>query len=210
MPVNTELAFSRLNLRFNPFGELSQEDRSKLADIDETWIQRVISEPGSTWQVIGPCGFGKSTHLLAFLEIVTDAAYVYLDETLTTSLPDPIATIMLIDEAQRLTKRQRKKLFASSATLVMATHEDLSNDLSRSKRKPITIDLTSGMDEERLRRILNNRIEFARRSKGPLPSINPEAATKLFARHGGNLRQIESTLYELFQQLNERHGKVHD
>ena len=59
------LPFAHLNLRFNPFGEATPEERAKLAVVDiERFAQRLCA-PGFAVQFIGEHGRGKSTHLLA-------------------------------------------------------------------------------------------------------------------------------------------------
>ena len=56
-------------------------------------------------------------------------------------------------------------------------------------------------DRKRLDEIFRQRIEFARRDSGPLPSVPLATIDKLVDRYGDDIRAIEGHLYDLFQHL---------
>lgn len=188
------LPFIHLNLRRNPFGEVPREEVGRVAVVDVPPLS-----PGDVLQIMGEAGRGKTTTLLALLHQHPTAAYEYLAEgetTLKTPLSQ-IPEIFLLDEAQRLSRRLLKKLFLRAKTLVLATHEDLS-PLSPRPMRTITI---RGMDASRLTKILERRVEWARRGPGPVPRFPPEAIHALLDRYGDDLRSMEDHLYLTFQSL---------
>ena len=56
---------------------------------------------------------------------------------------------------------------------------------------------------ERLGRIVRRRIEWARRSEGPVPKLDDALLHALVERHGDDIRGIEGQLYNLFQRLQD-------
>ncbi len=76
--------FARFHLYRNPFGELTRQERAELAVVDLQPLVQWLNAPtrkGQVLQFVGPCGHGKSTHLLALgreLErTLGDCPYVY-------------------------------------------------------------------------------------------------------------------------------------
>ena len=62
------LPWAWCNLRRNPFGELSRNERAELAVVDIDAIADHASEPYHAVQLIGDCGRGKTTRMLALLD----------------------------------------------------------------------------------------------------------------------------------------------
>lgn len=202
------LPHSRFNLRFNPFGELTRQQRitAAVVDIDEhvEWLHR-----GSrAIQFIGDCGRGKSTHLLAMLNQFPSAAHVYIPEDGPTPVIPP-GNPLLIDEAQRLPWRVRREVFRRGMTLILGTHVDLISPLTRSGFAVRTIHVSADFDAPRLCEILNRRIELARLGPGKIPVITLQQAERLVARFGNDIRSTESYLYERLRILvRSSHGKM--
>jgi hypothetical protein len=198
------LPFEHLNLRRNPFGEFSAEERTQLAIVDLTaaldHLQAAVQKHPPVLQVIGEKGFGKTTHLLSIATHFPSASYIHIPEGESASIPidgEPL----LIDEAQRLTLWQRLKLFRSQRTLVLGTHRDFTQHLKRAGRSVLTLDASRHTSPERIERILNDRITSVRRSSGPIPKITTATANTLFGLYGSDLRSIQHHLYEVFQNL---------
>jgi hypothetical protein len=63
--------------------------------------------------------------------------------------------------------------------------------------------LLRGLDVERLRRIVERRISWARRTEGPVPQVPDTTLQALLLRHGDDLRAIEGTLYDAIQCMKE-------
>jgi energy-coupling factor transporter ATP-binding protein EcfA2 len=189
------LAFSHLNLRVNPFGEISAGDLARVALV----ACPALAE-GEIVQFIGESGRGKTTHLLALASRFPHAVHEKLEEGQhgwRTRLP-PHAPFFL-DEAQRARPRHLRALFASGRTLALGTHDDLSRFSSREVR---TVRV-GGADAAKLETILSRRIEWARRAPGPVPWVPRSTVTALLDRHGDDLRAILGQLYDVFQTLPE-------
>lgn len=194
--------FAKLNLIRNPFGELTRDERAALAVVDcREWVE-ALSRPNTAVQFLGPCGHGKTTHLLALAQSFPAAAYVYLPPT------GPRPTIprtrpLFIDEAQRLGWWQRRRILAAGGPLVLGSHADLRPALERAGMHVVTVDVADGTTPERLMEIANRRVEASRLNAGPVPRIDLPQAIELRRQHGRDVRQIEVDLYLHFQQLAE-------
>lgn len=204
MPANIlpkQLPYVHLNLRHNPFGELSREELTNLAEVEVDSICGKLSKDGFAVQFVGEKGNGKTTHLLAIRARFADAAYVHIAEGETATLPGGCPT--MIDEAQRLTWWQRFRLFRSTVPLVLGTHRDFTTELQRAGRKVETIDVSQQTDERRLCRLLNSRIEHMRRGAGLVPTVSMETAMKLRREFGSDIRAMLHSMYVVFQNLAE-------
>lgn len=192
--MSITLPFAHLNLRWNPFGEPSAEDRVHLAVIDFPEIH-----PGKVIQFIGESGHGKTTHLLAFTSRYPNARYQRIEESMNHFTEPPTGSILVLDEAQRLPPRILRATLADGRTTVLGTHEDLS---SLTDRPVLTIHLGKP-SLEKVRAIVGRRIEWARRGPGDVPVVPDTTLLSLLQRHGGDLRAIEEELYHAFQDLRE-------
>lgn len=204
MPANSrrnQLPYAHLNLRHNPFGELSREELANLADVDVESIVARLSEDSFAVQFVGEKGYGKTTHLLAIRARFADAGYVDIAEGETATLPGGHPT--MIDEAQRLTWWQRFRLFRSTVPLVLGTHRDFAVELRRAGRKVETIEVDQRTDEQRLGRLLNARVKHMRREAGPVPTVSMETATRLRREFGADIRAMLHSMYVTFQDLSE-------
>jgi hypothetical protein len=203
------LPFEHLNLRRNPFGEFSAEDRTQLAVVDLAdaldHLQQSAQKRPPILQVIGEKGFGKTTHLLAIARHFPEAVYIHIPEGEYATVPNT-GEPLLIDEAQRLTLWQRVWLFRSQRTLVLGTHRDFSQHLNWAGRSVLTLDAARHTTPERIEQILNDRIRSVRRSSDSIPTVTRATAGTLFTLHGNDLRSIQHHLYEVFQSL----GSVQD
>ncbi len=195
------LAFARLNLRWNPFGEPGPDDIVRLAVVEvEQYVER-LRTPGFAVQYLGEAGRGKSTHLLALHHYFPSMPYVKFQED--DPIPDiPHAPVLFLDETQRLPSDLRRRVFARDASFAVGTHEDHSAELSRAGVESVSVSL-KGMNSEHLSRIINRRIEWARREPGPVPSLPTSDLTGLIQRYGDDLSAILAHLYDEFQSMEE-------
>lgn len=196
-----QLAFSHLNLRRNPFGEVPADERGKLAVVDVERFAARLAEPGFAVQFVGECGRGKSTHLRALREHFPQAPFVRVAER-PRGFRMPKAPVVFVDEAQFLSRRQRRRAFRDDASYAVGSHEDLGRVFERAGLGWETV-AVGGADTARVARIVERRIEWARRGPGPVPRLAEAAVEALVARHGDDVRAIEDHLYEVFQQLEE-------
>lgn len=204
MPANSalnQLPYAHLNLRHNPFGELSREELASLAEVDVESIVARLSVDRFAVQFVGEKGYGKTTHLLAIKARFAEAGYVHIPEGETAVLPGGRPT--MIDEAQRLTLWQRFQLFRAAVPLVLGTHRDFSAELRRAGRTVETIEVEQRTDVHRLCRLLNARVEHVRRGAGLVPIVTMETATRLRREFGSNIRAMLHQMYVAFQKLSE-------
>jgi hypothetical protein len=189
------LAFSHLNLRVNPFGEASAEDRARLALVDCAELAK-----GEIVQFLGESGRGKTTHLMALASRHPGAVYEKLDEGQDSWVSAvPRSAPFLLDEAQRARPESLRALLATARTVALGTHADLSPLTTR----PMRTIRVGGVGTEKLGGIVARRIEWARRGPGEVPSVSTSAVRALLLRHGDDVRAIIGELYDVFQNLSE-------
>jgi energy-coupling factor transporter ATP-binding protein EcfA2 len=194
-PAGLRLAFSHLNLRFNPFGEPSDHERAGLA-----WVATRDLEAGETIQFVGESGRGKTTHLMALAARHPAAVYEKLQEgqdRWTVEMAEGVP--FLLDEAQRAHPRRLRALLRSGRAVALGTHADLSALAPR----PIRTIQVGGVGLSQIGAIVARRIEWARRSAGPVPSLSAAALAILVAKHGDDVRSLLGELYDVFQTLTE-------
>jgi hypothetical protein len=194
------IPFAHLNLRRNPFGEFSSDEIALLADVQIDEIAANLADPRYAVQFVGEKGYGKTTHLLALRDRFPEAGYVHIGEGERAAIP--LGNPLLIDEAQRLTRRQRRQVFGSCEPLVLGTHVDFHRSLIRAGRRVETVEVGRRMNPQRLHALLNARIHWVRRNEGPLPAICIETAIRLLQRFGPDVRQIQRELYNVFQSMS--------
>jgi hypothetical protein len=189
------LPYSHLNLRVNPFGEPDLGERARLAVVTlPPWTADV------PLQLIGGCGSGKTTHLLALQARHLDSQYYRLDlgqDRLPRRSAD--SAPLIVDEAQRLRRSHLRNLVQRHGRLALGSHEDLSVVAGR----PFVTVRLGGWTLDRVRSIVKRRIEWARRGAGPVPTVSDAFLQALLARHNDSVRGIEWELYDVFQKLEE-------
>ncbi|MEL6106916.1 MAG: hypothetical protein AAFU85_12800 [Planctomycetota bacterium] len=203
------------NLIRNPFGELTRRERAELAVVDLLPILDHLTEDGrdqwrprTAYQVMGECGRGKTTHMVALTARFEDAVYVYLAENAPCPAI-PAGSPLLIDEAQRLPRAVLRTLCRDGVTLILGTHRDLSRPLRRSGYDVITQRIGLTLSAVKLAKILNRRIDASRRDRGlPVPTLSVDVAERLIVRFGTDIRGIEGYLYDIVQSQVEHHGEM--
>lgn len=191
--------FRLYNLRRNPFGELTRQERTELAVVEVSeWVD-YLQDDQAILQLIGPCGRGKTTHALAILHALPDAQYIYLPE----DKPRPKVgrhRPMVVDESQRLSGWQLRRVLRVPGALVLCTHTDHTRAIQRAGRSVWSINVGDDMTPNKLQKILNRRIDASRLAEGTIPQISHNHAVQLHMRFGSDVRAIEHCLYEEFQQ----------
>ncbi len=190
--------FHRYHLFRNPFGELTREERTNLAVADiGPWLAHLTNH-SSVVQFIGECGRGKSTHLLALAKQLPAARFIYIPEQGPTP-PLPDFRPLIVDEAQRLSNRQRNQLARSGGPLVLGSHCDHTHQFQRHGLTVHTVLVAELVTPSAIFTILNHRIEASRHQTGQVPSISMQFAVRLFEQFGSDMRGIEHYLYSQFQ-----------
>jgi hypothetical protein len=192
------LPFVHLNLCRNPFGQPTLEERAELAVADvDSFVEKLV-RPGFAVQFLGECGYGKTTHLLALKSHFPEAHYVHFE--INTPVKVPENPLLFLDETQKLPRSVRLDLFRRKSSFVIGTHVDHAAELRALGLEYHTVQLTQ-LTREKLRAILDRRIEWTRRNEGPVPRLSDSTLEKLMERHGNDIRSMEQDLYEIFQSL---------
>jgi hypothetical protein len=197
---NKQLPFAHLNLRFNPFGELTREQRAATAIVELEDIPEHFSKNRIAIQFIGEHGRGKSTHLIALHKQFKQSPYtqIHIGDKPTFNTDD----IQFIDSIEMLPAARRKKIYHSTNILAITTHNDLTKELQTAGfeviSKRIFVD-----NEQQIKQIFDRRIELARRNTGSLPNIDINTVRSLITKFNDDIRAMENHLYDVFQQLQE-------
>ena len=199
------LSFAHLNLYRNPFGEPSRQERAELALIEDidVYVSDLKNAERVAIQFMGDGGRGKSTHLIAIHSHFPDRPFIYLAEG-ERRIRFPSADSLFIDEAQRIPKWRRHLLFRRPCSMALATHDDLSAELTAAGYVVRTVDVDIGHSFDRLHAIFEHRISSVQRDiNTPRPHITRAATEALCQRYGSNIRAMESHLYDVFQTMKE-------
>lgn len=203
--------WTQSNLYRNPFGELTSEQRVEVAVVDIDSIIKLVAQSDFhdpvAVQFIGRCGRGKTTRMLSLANRLDESSYTYIPENKVCP-PIPVGQPVLIDEAQRMSRRVQRQVFGSGLPLVLATHRDLTGGLRRFGYSVYTERIESSNTPELLCQVLNRRIEASRITTGSIPVVSLDFARRLWGRFGTDIRGIENHLYELAQAQVRDHGKV--
>ncbi len=195
------LPFEHLNLRFNPFKELTQEEKPDLAVLKVKSFAKKLHSSCFALQFLGKKGRGKTTHLLALRKYFPSSPYLYYPEN--GPKPEVMKSpLLFLDETQRFKPEERMRIWQRKTTFVLATHLDHSEEFAKAGLRYESIVL-EGLGEEKLTEIVTLRLEHARRSKGAIPYLDSNAIKTLIERFDDNIRSIEGYLYEVFQDLEE-------
>ncbi|MEP3478357.1 MAG: hypothetical protein ABJZ55_03830 [Fuerstiella sp.] len=193
------LPYAELNLRHNPFGELTESERIHLAVVCIDDVVSSLNNSRQAVQYVGEKGHGKTTHLLKIRSVLPQCGYVHIPEG--ERRPVPAGEPVLIDEAQRLTWRQRRQLFGEDRALVLGTHHDFEAELKKAGRHVTTIAACGETSLNRLQQIVIDRIEFARRERGPVPTVHRRTLKRLLQSQSGDIRSMLQILYDALQKM---------
>lgn len=201
-------AFSDLNLRFNPFGELSQEERVLVACADvEQLAQTFQSAADNTAiQFLADHGRGKTTHLLSLHQHFQSVPLVRLHQHTATQTIRPWLAqhnpqMLFVDSIENLTWFKRLRVYRRFSKLAFTTHRDLSLEMTLMGLAVKTI-VISQTDTQQLMNLFNRRVEYARRGEGSVPLVTEVQVVELQKKYGDDIRAMESALYTEYNLLN--------
>lgn len=201
-PPQISAPFAHLNLRWNPFGEPDLEERGDLAIVEIDSLALQLQKDRVAIQFLGDKGRGKTTHLLKLHSAFRQAPYIHIAEDEPTPAI-PRASILFIDECQRLSRLRRARVFGIVDHLALASHIDHSKQLRRAGLRPITVQVGESLNVDRVEAIVSRRIEWARRGPGYVPTVSRRVVEQLVERYGSDMRAAEDHLYDVFQRLTE-------
>ena len=205
---NPYFPFHALGLQGNPFRVLSDEEWTAIAVVPPRILES-LKRDAAHWQLLGEAGRGKSVTLLGLTAHLKQngrrAAYEYLPagaRRFKTNLR--ALDIFLLDEAQRLGRRKRRRLLESATSsklrLILSSHEDLTPLFAR-RALPLRSIYLDGPDAAGLQNILNRRLACFALPGAARITFSAEAVAYLTDAFGSNLRAMEQFLYEVFQKL---------
>jgi len=207
MSPDAWLPFSRWNLRYNPFGELTRSERASVAVFDPAPFVENLGSGQVAIQFIGDCGRGKTTRLLAIeRQVGTNSGAIYLPPLSGLKPTWWLRTLrlqgypLIIDEAQRIPLAIRWSLFRRRLPLVLGTHRDLTSELKWAGYCVQTVDVGPQNNAMHVVNVANARLNAARLGVGAVPVLSIRDAEVLVSRFGDDLRAIESFLYHQVQQ----------
>jgi Cdc6-like AAA superfamily ATPase len=195
--------------RCNPFRTLTRQEWGDLALLAPSFLP-VLDQQTPLVQILGEKGYGKTSLLMAltrhFEQQGEPVTYVYI-ETASQSIPplSRYAEILLIDEAQRLSKPAMLGLFRSlesethkSQRLIFTSHVDLTQVADEHNLKIASYNLPA-YTFAFIRQIIAARLEYFSIPGETTVQLSPAALEELFHHTHANLRELESVLFELFQ-----------
>ena len=195
-----KLPFSHIYLRFNPFGELDQQQRVEVAVVDVSKYKYMLNEDGNAIQFLADHGRGKTTHLLYLYQYYSGAEFTQL---YPGDKPDMSQRLMrFVDSVENMSKHERMTMYKNTPSLACTTHTDLTKELTAAGYKVLNI-IVSLNDTEKIRQVFNRRIEFSRRCKGDIPVINEHIVESLIKQFGDDIRAMEHCLYNKFQNMEK-------
>ncbi len=206
--------FARLNLRWNPFGEPDEDDRQDLFSGGlEDWPSflgaKITLGEGTTpdgddaraLQVLGPSGCGKTTALQALRELFPDSVWLaWCPVRGWPELPASQGRVLFVDDAH-MASPSLLGGFLRFQRLAVATQRDLTVSFRQAGIETRTVRLADELGLPRLERMVERRLEWARRGPGPLPAVEEGTLSSLLALHGPDLKAIQSDLYDRYQKL---------
>lgn len=209
VPVHPHFPHAALGYRCNPYRTLTDEEWETVF-VPPPGLEALLEHHGAHLQILGEAGRGKSTALRGLTAQFRDAglraAYEYLPEGQRAFRTDPQALdVFLLDEVQRLTYWQRRRLLTAAARgvrLILGSHEDLTTLFRRCGLALCTISLDTGA-EEHARAVLRHRLEFFELEGAARAELTEEGLAWLWRRYGTDYRSVETLLYHLFEDLTE-------
>ena len=198
--------WTRWGLRRNPFGEPPPEEAGGLVVMPE--LDEVVAHLGAApaaLQLLGDAGRGKTARLARLGSAFPGSPYVYLPEDEPLPAVPALVSVPLalrLDEAQRLPRRRRRRLFREAArkghSLAIASHENLGAELEGAGLA-VTTRVVAGLDAAQLGAIVARRLTWASGGCCRLPALDHATAERLVARFGDDLRALLDHLYDIFQ-----------
>jgi hypothetical protein len=194
----------------NPFGALTDEEWAAVAVLPPKAAQ-ALESGFAHLQLLGPMGAGKSTALLAMQEVFKEAGRQAVYEYLPLGkrrfdTETAVLDVFLLDEAQRLSWRQRRRLVDGAGNgrlqLVLSSHEDLTRLFAQKGLVLTSVDLAGEMTVGWVTAVLDTRLAYFALPDQPRAVLSDDAVHYLCHRFGDNLRQMEYFLYEVWQRLD--------
>lgn len=183
-------------MKYNPFGQPPDTLRAELAVVEVAPLVEFLRKPGKrVIEVVGQSGRGKTTLMRAVREAFAGQQHWWKLESRNWQRP-PLATVMWIDEAQRMLWWQRLMVFRHAQTLMLTTHRSLEGPLKRAGFEYRQV-CVQGLTAQALSEIIARRIRWS----GHSLTVAPQVVEALLEHYGDDLRAIFDMLYEMFRVM---------
>ncbi len=206
--------WSHLGLRANPFQSLNRADWLEIAWLPAQ-LAAWLEQPTAVLQILGEKGSGKTSALLAISRTLRQqhyqTSYVYLPADEPHPELEPLKDgVLIVDEAQRLSRQARKRLFTSAQMktqqrvtaprLIYSSHEDFLTSSVQDSNDFVTYTL-HGLNVHDLVGLLDRRVQFFASGEDCKVHFEPEAIDFLISTFLSDLRAMEAYLYDFFQAI---------
>jgi chromosomal replication initiation ATPase DnaA len=205
--------FHSLGFRCNPFKTLTDEEWVMIAILPSE-VRKVLARGFIYLQLLGDQGCGKTTTLLKLADQARqrgkNVAYEWLapgEHRFQTQLEG--LDLFLLDEAQRLSWWQRRRLLRQIAKqgdkfkLIFSSHEDLTGCFKRYNYPLTSIRLDANITLKDWQAILARRLSYFALPGASHITFTAEAVDYLAEEFGHDLREAELFLYDLWQMQQE-------
>jgi hypothetical protein len=191
----------RLGYRSNPFGALTRAEWTAVAFIPPA-VQTILDEGFSHLQLLGAKGCGKTTTLLKLAAHFENegkrVVYEYLADGQNHFESDLAGVdLFVLDEAQRLNRRERRRWLAAGSKYIFSSHEDLS-PLFKQAIKTVGVDTAVSLPHYHT--WIQRRLAYFALLDVPCVVLSGAAVAYLYHTFGPDMREAEYFLYEVFQQ----------
>lgn len=195
--------YRSLGYRYNPFEGLTPELLVKSFPLDER-VAGIINKRPRVFQVLGGCGFGKTTILLQLQNYFSRQGEQVLYHLVNSRKNFPNLSgenfqVLLLDEVQKINKEFFSEkvvhIVQENVMLILGSHMDHSSWF------PPGINVETLYISElltaRIEKILEISLKLAANDK-PIHTFDKKAIEKLLEYSGGSLEKIRAICYELF------------
>ncbi|MFD2564030.1 hypothetical protein [Aquimarina rubra] len=186
----------------NPFGGIDDEDLLEVIDPKydlEKCIQLLTMEKPFIIQFVGKKGRGKTTHLRALHQLISNSEIFFLDSRNHQSISNTKERITFIDSIHHIPWKKRLQLWKQSEiSYVITTHWFRNIEFIICNRKHKTFRF-KGVSTEKLERILKKRISQYSSLQQNEIIINPKVLKILSEHFKDNIRSLLNYLYDCFK-----------
>jgi type IV secretory pathway VirB4 component len=200
-----------LGFRRNPFGALERDEWTAVSILPVT-LPNLLTVHSTHVQLLGAMGSGKTTTMLKLADELAQTderlVYEYLPEGQRRYTTDTaVLTTFCLDEAQRLTRRERRRLVTAAARqnepglrLIFSSHEDLTRLFRRWQRPLTTVNLEETLTVDLYSQMLAHRLDYFALPDKLHTTLSNDAVQWLYDQFYPNMRDAEYFLYEVWQR----------
>lgn len=199
----------RLGYRKNPFGALTAVEWTAVSFLPDE-VAAALADGRTHIQLLGRDGCGKSSLLLGMAERLRQngqtVVYEYIPEGQNWfEQGSPDFDVFLLDEAQRLNWRQRRRWLklGGKHRLIFSAHVDLQAHFQRRGWPLYVFDVATAVTPATYAAWMERRLTYFAIPQIPAATLSPDAVQFLYDTFGANIREAEYFMYEVWQGLAE-------